>query len=452
MVLLAMLVPSISYGYGTITGRVANSLSQQSLSGAIVAVLCNNTVVQTTTTDINGNYSFSNLIPEVYSIRASAPDYAARFFPSPIRVSYGSIISNIDIPLMPYANTTGKVTFDANINGNRQIYSIDANASNTSSMARLTCNLYDDSDPFVSWDNTKIAFVSNRDNNNEIYIMNIDGTNQMRLTNISGQDVCPSFSPDASQIVFSSNRDGNYEIYRMAANGSNPTRLTNHSSSDMSPAFSPDGRKIAFSSNRAGSSYDLYIMNAQDGSGVTRLITATGTTGAKTGFAFSNDGQRIAFSLQSGTTINVYIINIDGSSELKRLANYIGENAYPAFSPDDRQIIFCSAQGGRMELFAITIDSTTGEARKLISNMPSNPQGNPSWSIGCVGTGSISGRVEIAGFQSQTIAGALVEMMHNKTIIASTFTTLNGQYIINNLAMGLFKLRVSCPGFKTFYL
>ncbi|MDI6780701.1 MAG: carboxypeptidase regulatory-like domain-containing protein [bacterium] len=455
MVLLAMLVPSISYGYGTITGRVANPLSQQSLSGAIVAVLYNNIVIQTTTTDINGNYSFSNLAPELYSIRASTPDYATRFFPSPIRVAQASIIQNIDIPLVLIGNTSGKVTFDANLNENREIYSINANASNSSAIARLTYNLYDDYDPCVSWDNAKITFVSNRDNNNEIYIMNSDGSNQLRLTNISGQDTSPSFSPDASQIVFSSNRDGNYEIYRMNSNGSNPTRLTNHPSSDMSPAFSPDGRKIVFSSTRGStnnSSYDLYIMNAQDGSGVTRLITATGTTGAKTGFAFSPDGQKIAFSLQSGTNTDIYIIDIDGSSGLKRLTNHIAEDSSPSFSPDGRQVIFCSTQSGRMELFAIDINAATGDVRKLIIDTPLNPQSNPSWSTGCVATGSISGKIEDAVFQSQPVANALIEMMHNKTIIATASTTSNGQYTISNLTMGLFKFRVSCPGFKTFYL
>ena len=460
MVLLAMLVPSISYGYGTVTGRIVSSLSQQSLSGVTVAVLYNNTVINSTTTDMNGNYSFPNLTPEIYSIRASAPDYAARFFSSPIRVSDGSTIQNVDIPLMSIGNTSGKVTFDANLNENREIYSINANVSNSSNVviersrnvARLTYNLYDDYDPCVSWDNTRIAFVSNRDNNSEIYIMNIDGSNQLRLTSISGQDISPSFSPDASQIVFSSNRDGNYEIYRMAANGSNPTRLTNHPSSDMQPAFSPDGRKIAFSSNRGGStsggsSYDLYIMNAQDGSNVTRLITATGSTGAKTGFAFSPDGQRIAFSLQSGTNTDIYIINIDGSSGLKRLTSHIAEDAYPCFSPDGRQIIFCQGT----ELFVIDINAATGDVRKLMADTPLNPQGNPSWSTGCVGTGSISGRVEDAVFQSQPVANALIEMMHNKTIIATASTSSNGQYTITNLAMGLFRLRVSCPGFKTFY-
>ncbi|MFH1562233.1 MAG: carboxypeptidase regulatory-like domain-containing protein, partial [Nitrospirota bacterium] len=421
MVFMALVVPSISYAYGTITGKVVDSLSQQPLSIATVTVLCNNTVVQSTTTDTNGNYSFSGLIPEMYSIRASVPGYGTRFFSSPIRVSDNSNIQNINIPLMPIGNTFGKVSFDSGSNGNREVYSLNANASSSSSMARLTYNISDDYDPCVSWDNEKITFVSNRDNNPEIYIMNKNGSNQLRLTNIPGQDLSPSFSPDSSRIVFSSNRDGNYEIYSMDSNGSNPTRLTNHQSSDAYPSFSPDGRKIAFSSNRGstsggGNSYDIYIMDATDGSGVTRLITATGTTGVKTTFAFSPTGQKIAFSLQSGTNTRLYIINIDGSSGLIRLTDHMAENSCPCFSPDGNQITFCSTRNGSPELFVINADGTGG-LRKLIADMPSN---NPTWSPGFVGTGSIVGRVESADSQPQLVAGALIEIMQNRTIIATT--------------------------------
>src|SRR5262245_87396 len=48
----------------------------------------------------------------------------------------------------------------------------------------------------------KIAFVSNRDGNNEIYAMNADGSNQTRLTNNPAFDNGPSFARDGSKIAF----------------------------------------------------------------------------------------------------------------------------------------------------------------------------------------------------------------------------------------------------------
>src|SRR5947209_315716 len=84
--------------------------------------------------------------------------------------------------------------------------------------------------------NGKIAFVSDRDGNNEIYTMNVDGTGVARLTFdtvVSHNDLSPAWSPDGTKIAFASDRDGNYEIYTMNADGSGPTRLTTSVRSDL---------------------------------------------------------------------------------------------------------------------------------------------------------------------------------------------------------------------------
>ena len=72
-------------------------------------------------------------------------------------------------------------------------------------------------------DGSKIVFDSNRSGDPEIYVMNANGSNQTSLT--VGPDFDADFSPDGSKIVFSSTRDGDEEIYVMNADGSNQTRL-----------------------------------------------------------------------------------------------------------------------------------------------------------------------------------------------------------------------------------
>ena len=41
----------------------------------------------------------------------------------------------------------------------------------------------------------KIAFMSDRDGNEEIYVMNADGSNQTSITNNPAGDVVPSWGP-----------------------------------------------------------------------------------------------------------------------------------------------------------------------------------------------------------------------------------------------------------------
>jgi WD40 repeat protein len=115
--------------------------------------------------------------------------------------------------------------------------------------------------PTWSPDGTKIAFVSDRDTQNEIYTMNANGKNSKRLTDDPGDDVSPAWSPSGSKIAFVSDRDGQKEIYIIDADGGNSRRLTYALGDDVSPAWSPNGSEIAFVSNRDGQD-GIYIMNA----------------------------------------------------------------------------------------------------------------------------------------------------------------------------------------------
>ena len=74
--------------------------------------------------------------------------------------------------------------------------------------------------------NGKIAFVSDRDGNQEIYAVNLDGTGLKNLTGNPSTDAEPAWSPDGTRLAFTSNRDGDNEIYVTAADGSGVTRLT----------------------------------------------------------------------------------------------------------------------------------------------------------------------------------------------------------------------------------
>jgi hypothetical protein len=72
----------------------------------------------------------------------------------------------------------------------------------------------------------RIAFVSDRDGNDEIYTMKPDGSDVRRLTTDRAEDLQPAWSPDGSRIAFISNRGGSYQIWVMGADGQNARVLT----------------------------------------------------------------------------------------------------------------------------------------------------------------------------------------------------------------------------------
>jgi Tol biopolymer transport system component len=98
----------------------------------------------------------------------------------------------------------------------------------------------------------------------ELNVINTDGSGQRKLARLSDSDGSFSWSPDGRRIAFVSDRDGNDEVYVVNIDGSGLRNLTRNPERDGHPVWSPDGPTIGFVSNRGGNR-DIYVMNA-DGS------------------------------------------------------------------------------------------------------------------------------------------------------------------------------------------
>ncbi len=273
---------------------------------------------------------------------------------------------SFSVSVAPVLGNT-RIAFSSDRDGNNEIYVMNADGSG---QTRLTNNLVRDVNPAWSPDGTKIAFSSLRDNNWDIYVMNTDGSGQTRLTNNLGDDEVPAWSPDGTKIAFDSPRDGNGEIYVMNADGSGQTRLTNNLATDAFPAWSPDGTKITFSSLR-DNNWDIYVMNT-DGSGQTRLINNLGDDAVPT---WSPDGTKIAFYSSRDGNWEIYVMNADGTGQT-RLTNNLATDAYPTWSPDGTKIAFSSGRDGNEQIYVMNADGS-GQTR-LTNNSASDEQ--PAWS------------------------------------------------------------------------
>jgi len=265
------------------------------------------------------------------------------------------------------APLAGKIAFVSDRDGNNEIYIMDADGSN---QKRLTKNNADDYSPTWSPDGTKIAFSSKRDGNREIYVMNADGSNQKRLTKNNADDYSPTWSPDGTKIAFISKRDGNGEVYVMNADGSNQTRLTNNNVDDYSPAWSPDGSKIAFVSYT-----DIYVMNA-DGNNQINLNATSWW------FTWSPDGKKIAFEESTYECGNqICVMNADGSSRTG-LTPCLGSFQGPVhWSPDGKKILLTHVVAPRSKVYCrICTINVDGSNLVTLTDDPvvkTNPQWSP---------------------------------------------------------------------------
>lgn len=216
---------------------------------------------------------------------------------------------------------------------------------------------------FVSEEGTQLNRI------NRLTIADQDGFNPTYLTQGDEVIMSPRFSlsqPD--EITYVALGKDYSRIYLYNLTTGRRESLGEFDGQVLAPRFSNDGNKIAFSIIRGGNT-DVYVMDLRSRQ-ITRL---TSDPGIDTSPSFSPDGSQIVFTSDRSGSARLYIMRSDGSGQ-RPISRGGGIYTAPSWSPTGNLIAFTKQGGGR---FSTGVMNADGSGERILSS--SYFEEGPNW-------------------------------------------------------------------------
>ncbi|KDP93004.1 translocation protein TolB [Brevundimonas sp. EAKA] len=216
---------------------------------------------------------------------------------------------------------------------------------------------------FVSEEGTQLNRI------NRLTIADQDGFNPTYLTQGDEIIMSPRFStsqPD--EITYVALGKDYSRIYLRNLTTGRTESLGEFDGQVLAPRFSNDGNKIAFSIIRGGNT-DIYVMDLRS----RQLSRLTSDPGIDTSPSFSPDGSQIVFNSDRSGQARLYVMRADGSGQ-RPISRGGGTYTAPAWSPTGNLIAFTKSGGGR---FSTGVMNADGSGERILSS--SYFEEGPNW-------------------------------------------------------------------------
>jgi TolB protein len=219
----------------------------------------------------------------------------------------------------------------------------------------LTSGEWDDGDPSVSPDGSRVAFASRRDGSWDLYLLEFASGEITRLTATQGYAGHPTWSPDGLWIAYEGYEDGDFDIWIHPIASDQPDIRLSHPGMDISPAWDPvAGRRIAFVSEANGRQ-DIYLANLDDPD--ERFVNLTRSIGPiYSDPTFSPDGTRLAYARRQDGLQTILVQDLTSPQP----ALVLGPGEEAAWSPDGGVLLAVLVSPTQEQLIAYSMTQAEG--------------------------------------------------------------------------------------------
>jgi acylaminoacyl-peptidase len=268
----------------------------------------------------------------------------------------------------------------------------------------MTTGSFRDSEPRISPDGTRVAYLSNRSGKTQIHVRWLDSGQDAQITDLEQAPSNIEWSPDGKWIGYSARvpaksdfsirlpekpagakwpdppivitqlrwtadgqgilRPGYTHVFAVPATGGAPKQVTNGDYNHGAFAWSEDGKSIYVSTNRIPEAEyhleggDIYAYSVDDGS----VKQLTHRQGPDTDPVPGPGGKKIAYighdwKFQSYTVNHLYLMDPDGSNPKCITASLDRDVRSPHWSWDGKTIYFLAEDKGNVQLYAVDVAS-----------------------------------------------------------------------------------------------
>lgn len=213
----------------------------------------------------------------------------------------------------------------------------------------------------------QIVFSVTSKDAGHVYTLDLNGKNQREIGSVPGRG--PMLSPDGKRLVYMAGTWTATRLMVSGLDGSDAKQINDGSSIAWNNHWSPDGKWIAFTgTDESGQGLAVFVMKA-DGTERRQVTHIKPEEGNAQWPVWSRDGRRLAIQVSNLKVHSGHIWVVDvATGEARKLAThdrpYLDETPY--WFPNGKRIAFQSNRTGTMEVWVMNMD---GSGQRQVTGM-----------------------------------------------------------------------------------